>query len=162
MLLILKLCVWVSFFILCMLSCLHFKYFFLLGTPYPSHIPLPLWGCYVIHPSTPGIPLLQGNEHPQAQGPLLPLMSNKAIFCHICTQSHGSLHVYSLVGGPVPGSSWESGQLTLLLLHGAANPLSSFSPFSNSSIRSPHAPSNGCLWASSSVFVRLWQSHLCW
>lgn len=105
LLLILKLCVWVSFFIFCMLFCLHFKYFFLLGTPYPSHIPLPLWGCYVIHPSTPGIPLLQGNEHPQAQGPLLPLMSNKAIFCHICTQSHGSLRMYSLVGGPVTVSS---------------------------------------------------------
>ena len=58
------------------------------------------------HPSSrPGIPLYWGIEHIQAQGPLLPLMSNKAIFCHICDQCHGSLHVYSLVGGPVPGSS---------------------------------------------------------
>ena len=27
-----------------------------------------------------------------------------AILCHICSQRHGSLHVYSLIGGPVPGS----------------------------------------------------------
>ena len=33
------------------------------------------------------------------------VLSNKAILCHICGWSHGSLHVYSLVGGPVPRSS---------------------------------------------------------
>jgi hypothetical protein len=33
----------------------------------------------------------------------------------ICSLSQGSLHVYSLVPGPVPRSSKESGQLTLLL-----------------------------------------------
>jgi hypothetical protein len=32
-------------------------------------------------------------------------MSNKAILCHMCSWSHGSLHVYYLVGGPVPRSS---------------------------------------------------------
>jgi hypothetical protein len=32
-------------------------------------------------------------------------MSNKAIFCHIFGQYHGSPHVYSLVGGPVFRSS---------------------------------------------------------
>jgi hypothetical protein len=32
-------------------------------------------------------------------------MSNKAIFCHICGGHHGSLHIYSLVGGPVPRNS---------------------------------------------------------
>jgi hypothetical protein len=38
-----------------------------------------------IHSSlpTPGIPLHRGIEHPQAQESLLPLMSNKAILCHI-------------------------------------------------------------------------------
>ena len=41
-------------------------------------------------------------------------MSNKAI-CHIRGQHHGSLHVYSLVGVLVPGSSVGSGLLTLLL-----------------------------------------------
>jgi hypothetical protein len=42
-------------------------------------------------------------------------MSDKAIFCHICGQCHGSLHVYSLVGGPGPRSSRGSGLLTPLL-----------------------------------------------
>jgi hypothetical protein len=32
-------------------------------------------------------------------------MPVKAIFCYICSWSHGFLHVYSLVGGLVPGSS---------------------------------------------------------
>lgn len=63
--------------------------------------------------SHPGIPLYWGIEPPQAQGPLLPLMSNKATLCHIC--SHGSLYVYSLFGGLVPGSSRGLGLLTLLL-----------------------------------------------
>jgi hypothetical protein len=31
-------------------------------------------------------------------------MPDKAILCYICGWSHGSLHVYSLVGGLVPGS----------------------------------------------------------
>ena len=44
------------------------------GLPYaPSPLP----------PFCPGIPLHWGIELSQAQGPLLPLMSNKAIFCHI-------------------------------------------------------------------------------
>ena len=34
-------------------------------------------------------------EPSQNQGPLLPLMTNKAILCYICSWSHGSLHVYS-------------------------------------------------------------------
>jgi hypothetical protein len=62
---------------------------------------------------------------------ILPLMSNKAILCHLCGQSHGSLHVYSLVGGPVPRSSGRSSWLTLLLPHGDENTLSSLSQFPN-------------------------------
>ena len=42
------------------------------------------------------------------QGPRLPLIPNKAILCYICGWSHGSLHVYSLVSGLVPGSSGGS------------------------------------------------------
>jgi hypothetical protein len=30
------------------------------------------------------------------------LMTNKAILCYMCGWSHGSLHVYPLVGGLVP------------------------------------------------------------
>ena len=79
-------------------------------TPYP--FPPPPSPCLYegafshTHPlpfSHPGIPLHWGIKHPQAQGPLLPLMSNKVILCYICDWSHGSFHVYSLVGGLVPG-----------------------------------------------------------
>jgi hypothetical protein len=94
---------------------LHFKCFPLSRSPLqksPIPSPLPLWECFPTLPlpsSHPGIPLHWGIEHPQARGPLLPLMFNKAILCHICGQHHGSLHVYSLVGGPVPGSSEGGG-----------------------------------------------------
>jgi hypothetical protein len=70
------------------------------GVPPPTH-PLP--------PLCPGILTHWGIEPSQEQGPLLPLMPNKAILCYICDWSHGSFHVYSLVGGLVPESSEESG-----------------------------------------------------
>jgi hypothetical protein len=92
-----------------------------LETPYP--IPPPPASMRVFTPPThpptsnfqPSIPLHWGIEHLQAQGPLLSLMFNKAIHCHIGYQSHGSLHVYSLVGGPVSQSSRGSSLLTLLI-----------------------------------------------
>jgi hypothetical protein len=56
-------------------------------------------------PPRPCIPLHWGIEPSQDQGPLLPLMSNKTILCYICGWSHGSLHVYSLVGCLVPETS---------------------------------------------------------
>jgi hypothetical protein len=132
-----------------------------LEAPYPIHPPsdsmrgLP----HPLPSSCPGISLDLGIEHPQAQGLLFPLMFNKAIFCHICGQCHGLLHVYSLVGGPVLRSSWGGLACSYFCsLHGAANPLSSFCLFSISSIRDSWAQSNGWLWISSSVFVRLCQS----
>ena len=51
------------------------------------------------------IPQHWGIELSQDQGILLPLMPYKAILYYICRWSHGSLHVYSLVGG----SPWELG-----------------------------------------------------
>ena len=36
-------------------------------------------------------------------------MSEMSVFCYICSWSHGSLHVYSLIGGIVPGSSVGTG-----------------------------------------------------
>ena len=66
-------------------------------SPYSPTHPLPLPG--------PGIPLHRGIELSQDQGSLLPLMIDKAIFCYICSRSHGSLHVYSWAGSLVPGSS---------------------------------------------------------
>jgi hypothetical protein len=79
-------------------------------------IPLALWGCSPTHPPTPVFPPLHWDiQHTQVQGSLLPQMSNKVILCHICGQHHRPLHVYSLVGDPVPRSSGMSGQLSLLL-----------------------------------------------
>jgi hypothetical protein len=37
------------------------------------------------------------------------LMTDLAILCYICSWSHGSLQVYSLVGSLVPGSSGGTG-----------------------------------------------------
>jgi hypothetical protein len=78
----------------------------------------------------------------QGQGPFLPLMPNKAI-CYICSCSHGSLHVYSLVGSSL-------GALEILVSsyccssYGAANTFSSLDPFSSSFIEDS-AQSNGWL-----------------
>ena len=74
--------------------------YFYEGAPLPIHSLLS---------SHPGIPLHWDIKHPQVQGHLLPLMSNKAILCHICGWSYGSLHVYSLVGGLVHGNSGGTG-----------------------------------------------------
>jgi hypothetical protein len=57
------------------------------------------------HFQCPGIPLQWGIKPFQNQGPLFPLMSNKAMLCYISSWSHGSLHVYFLDGGIVPESS---------------------------------------------------------
>jgi hypothetical protein len=48
-----------------------------------------------------------------SSSPPPPLMPDKAILCYICSWSHRSLHVYSLVG-LIPRSSGESGWLILL------------------------------------------------
>jgi hypothetical protein len=73
------------------------------GVPTPTH-PL-LTSC-------PGIPLHWGIKSSEDQGPLQPLIS-EAIFYFKC---HGSLHMYSLFGGLVSGSSGVSGWLILLFL----------------------------------------------
>jgi hypothetical protein len=94
--------------------------------PLPTHSVLP--------PYT-GIPLHWGIMPSQDQESLLPLMPNKAILCYICDWSHRYLHVYSLVGGLVSGSS--GGLVDYCSSPGAANPLILFSTFSNSSIGHP-------------------------
>jgi len=80
-----------------------------LQAPYPipspcfyEGAPPPSQACPTYHP---GIPLHWGIKTSQDQGPLHPLMLDKAILCYICSWSYGSLHVYSFVGGLVPGSS---------------------------------------------------------
>ena len=90
------------------------------------------------HSLLPGIHLHWGIKPPQDQAPLLPLMSNKAILCHIHCKSHESFYVYSLVGGPVPASfSIWIVDTVAPPTHGAVGPLSSFIPFSNSSPGDP-------------------------
>jgi hypothetical protein len=54
---------------------------------------------YSLSPPSPGIPLHWVIKPSLDQGPVLPLMTNKAILYCIYGWSHGSLHVYSLVGG---------------------------------------------------------------
>jgi hypothetical protein len=64
-------------------------------------------------------------------------MHDKAMLCYICSWSYGSIHVYSLIGGLVTGSSGVSGWLILLFILWVKNLFSSFSTFSNSSIGDP-------------------------
>jgi hypothetical protein len=72
-------------------------------------------------------------------------MSNKAVLCYICNWSNEFHHVYSLVGGLVSGRSGGTGWFILLFLYGTANPFSSFSPFSTSSIGDlVFSPDVGC------------------
>ena len=81
--------------------------------PAPTRPPIPFFYSpasirVFTHPLLPphsGIPLHWGTEPSQEQGPLLPLVTDKTILCYICKWNHGSLHVYSLVGGLVPGNS---------------------------------------------------------
>jgi len=75
--------------------------------PTPTH-PLP--------PQCPGIPLHWGNESSQDQGLFLLLILDNAILCYICSWSHGSLHVYSLVGGLVPRSSGGAWLVDIVVL----------------------------------------------
>ena len=78
------------------------------------------------HPLQPlchGIFLHWGIKPYENQGPFLPLMSDMTILCYMCTWSHGSLHVYSLVSSLIPGSFGGSGWLTLLFPLWGCKPL---------------------------------------
>ena len=93
-----------------LLNWLFYLFTFQMLSPFPvSLLPSP-------HPNP--IPLRWGIMPPQDKGPPLPLMSDKAILCYICIWSPGSLHVYSLVGGLVSGSSGWPSLLTLFFLWG--------------------------------------------
>jgi hypothetical protein len=102
-------------------------------------------------PPCPGIPLHLGIKPSYDQGILVTLIPDKAILCYIGSWIHGSLHVYSLVGGLVLGRSGQSYWLILVFFLWVANPFSSFSPLSNSSIGDHSAQSNGWLQAFASV-----------
>ena len=105
-------------------------------SPYlPTH-PLPL--------SCPGIPLYWGIKPSQDQGPLLLLMSHKAILCYICDRSHESLYVYSMVDDLVPGSSWGPGWLVLLFFLWGCKPLHLLQSFNSSTGDPMLSPMDGC------------------
>jgi hypothetical protein len=70
--------------------------FFYEGTPPPT---------YPLLTHHPSIPLCWGIKPAQDQGPLFSLMPGKAILCYICSWSHESFNVYSLVCCLVPESS---------------------------------------------------------
>jgi hypothetical protein len=97
-----------------------FLFFFTLQhLPPPQETSYPIlliWGYSPTDPPTPASPpwhsSTRGIDPSQDQGPL-PLMPDKAILFYISDWSHGSLHVYSLVGGLVPGSTLGSGWLLL-------------------------------------------------
>jgi hypothetical protein len=65
---------------------------------------------------TSHFPLQRGIKPPQDQEPLFPLLSGKTILCLLCLWIHGSLPVYFLVDGLVPGSTEFSSQQMLLFL----------------------------------------------
>jgi hypothetical protein len=125
--------------------------------PNPFLLTLPLWErspTYPLPSSSLGIPLHWGIENPQALGTLLSLMSNKASLCHIC----GQLHVYSLVGDPILGSSRGVCPVhTIAPSMGLQTPSAPSVP-STTLPSGTWAQSSGWLLASDSVFVRLWQS----
>jgi hypothetical protein len=109
-----------------------------LETPYPirpPHASMRMFTpTYPLLPLRPGIPLHWGIEPSQDLGTLLPSMSDKAILYYIWGWSHGPLHMYSLVGSLFSRSSGCLVSWYCCSSYGVANPFSSFSPFSNSSI----------------------------
>ena len=95
---------------------------------FPLRTPLfqPPSPCSPIHPlplPCPGIPLHCSIKPSQDKWPLLPWMFIKAILCFTYGWSHGSLHVYSLVGSLIPGSSGGSSWFILLFLLWGCKPL---------------------------------------
>jgi hypothetical protein len=111
---------WVSSFFNWIVSLFTFQMLSPFLVPFPENpLPHPSFPCFyegVTNPPTNScLPALEfpytgaSIELSQNQGPLFPLMPDKAILSYIYGWSHKSLHVYSLVGGLVPGSSGESG-----------------------------------------------------
>jgi hypothetical protein len=138
-------CVGLIFTIFWIFSLLHFKCFPLSRSPLwktPSHLPSS-FPCERVIPQLPRHSHLPALAFPytgalntlRPKGKLLPLMFNKAILCYICDQSHGSFHVYSLVGSPVPRSSWDSVAPTM----GLQTPSAPSAPSPTPSSGTPHS-----------------------
>ena len=121
--------------------------------PYPIH-PLPA------HQSTHShfFPLNWGIKLSQDQRPLLPLMSNKAIHCYICSWSHGSLHLFGWWFSP-----WEL--WGYWLVHIVVPPMGLQNPSAPwvLSLAPPLGSLCSVQWLAESIhllFVRHWQSLL--
>ena len=94
--------------------------------PHQKPVPTSLSPCSPTYPfllPCPGIHLHGSIEPSLDQGPLLPLMTNKAILCYICSWSPVSLHIYSSVGAFVPESSVGTGWFILLFFLWGCKPL---------------------------------------
>jgi len=127
---------------------LHFKYYALTLSLPPPPLPLLSWRCSHSHPkhshlNTLAFPLHLGNKSSEDQELPLLLMPIKTILCYICGWSHGSLPVYSLVGGLVPGSSGVSGWLILLFFLWGCKALQFLQSFLKLHHWGPRAQSSG-------------------
>jgi hypothetical protein len=112
--------------------------------PVPSPLFLLLWGCSPTHPPTQSH--LTALTFPYTGALSLHRVKGfSSYWCHIRSSSatYAAGAMFTLVGGLVPGSSVG---LVGCSSYGVANPLSSLSPFPNSSIGVPIvSPMNGCL-----------------
>jgi len=138
------LCFFIGYFMYLHFKCYHFSQFSPQKYPIPSPSPCFYEGApHSTHPLPPhhsGISLHLGNS-------IL-----KGFCSYRCLTMPSSatywlepwVHLYSLVGGLVPGSSGGVGWYCCSF-YGVANPFSSLSPFSNSPIRDPIlSPMVGC------------------
>jgi hypothetical protein len=120
----------------------------------PSQPPTPASTRVIFHPPTHPPPYGETSSLHKIQGFPHPLMPVKAILFYICSWSHGSLHLYSLVGGP-----WE--RLGVWLVDIVVLPMGLQTPSAPSVLPLPPplgspAQSDGWLQASLSGSVRLW------
>jgi hypothetical protein len=123
-----------------------------LQTPYPSPLPCLYEGTPPTHLLPPhwfSILLCWGFEPPLDQGPPLPLMTNKAILHYICSWSHGSVHIYTLVGGLVPGSSGSIQLVDIIVL-----------PMGLQSTSSPSVEQS--FWNTFAVIILIWYNFSLW
>jgi hypothetical protein len=114
---------------------LHFKcyppsLFLLWKPPIPSSLPYFYKGAPPpTHPPTPTSPPWHSPTlgHPAFIGPRASSPTNSRRGHPLeCSWSHGSLHVYSLVGGLIPRSSGVSGWLILFFFQWVTHPFNSF------------------------------------
>ena len=138
---------------------LHFKCYPFFRSPQqkhsiPSPPPLPLWGCSPIHPPWHSPTLGHLTTSGRRAAPPTDIQKGHPLPQYAAWVKGPSMCILWLLvqspGAPRSLASWHC-----CSPHGNANPLSSFSPSSNSSTGDPELSSTQ---ASASVFVRLWQS----